>query len=140
MNPRTLMDCAQAALVYSEEDAHIIADAAEEIDRLRTEVECLQDKHLKRLRELARGDYEIACVTDNGEVICSYPTALYEDRHSDPALDDRLIGRILNDPLENQARAWYKRPEGWEAKRRATWRSRLAQMRRVGIIITEAKP
>lgn len=39
MNPRTLMDCAQAALMYSEEDARIIADAAEEITRLRAEVE-----------------------------------------------------------------------------------------------------
>ena len=39
MSERTLMDCAQAALMYSEEDARIIADAAEEITRLRAEVE-----------------------------------------------------------------------------------------------------
>jgi len=35
MSERTLMDCAQAALMYSEEDARVIADAAEEITRLR---------------------------------------------------------------------------------------------------------
>ena len=38
MSDRTLMDCAQAALMYSEGDARIIADAAEEITRLRAEV------------------------------------------------------------------------------------------------------
>jgi len=36
------MDCAQAALMYSEEDARIIADAAEEITRLRARVDALR--------------------------------------------------------------------------------------------------
>jgi hypothetical protein len=36
------MDCAQAALMYSEEDARIIADAAEEIEYLRARVEVLE--------------------------------------------------------------------------------------------------
>ena len=49
MNPRTLMDCAQAALTHSEEDAHIIADAAEEIERLRARVEVLR----KELTDIA---------------------------------------------------------------------------------------
>jgi len=39
MSDRNLMDCAQAALMYSEEDARVIADAAEEINRLRAEVQ-----------------------------------------------------------------------------------------------------
>ena len=43
MNPRTLMDCAQAVLMHSSEDARIIADAAEEIERLRAE-----NIHLRR--------------------------------------------------------------------------------------------
>jgi len=42
MSDRTLMDCAQAALMYSEEDARIIADAAEEITRLRARVDALR--------------------------------------------------------------------------------------------------
>lgn len=42
MSERTLMDCAQAALMYSEEDARIIADAAEEITRLRARVDALR--------------------------------------------------------------------------------------------------
>ncbi len=48
MSDRTLMDCAQAALMHSEEDARIIADAAEEIARLRARVEVLE-----RIREAA---------------------------------------------------------------------------------------
>jgi hypothetical protein len=36
------MDCAQSALMHSEEDARIIADAAEEIERLRARVEVLE--------------------------------------------------------------------------------------------------
>ncbi len=43
MSDRTLMDCAQAARMYSEEDAHIIADAAEEILCLRFRVMELTD-------------------------------------------------------------------------------------------------
>jgi len=43
VNPRTLMDCAQAVLMHSSEDARIIADAAEEIERLRAE-----NIHLRR--------------------------------------------------------------------------------------------
>lgn len=43
MSERTLMDCAQSALMYSEEDARIIADAAEEITRLRARVEVLEE-------------------------------------------------------------------------------------------------
>jgi len=43
MSNRTLMDCAQAALMYSEEDARIIADAADEIERLRASNESLID-------------------------------------------------------------------------------------------------
>lgn len=42
MSGRTLMACAQAALTYSEEDARVIADAAEEITRLRARVEELE--------------------------------------------------------------------------------------------------
>ncbi len=42
MSDRTLMDCAQSALMHSEEDARIIADAAEEIERLRARVEVLE--------------------------------------------------------------------------------------------------
>jgi len=36
------MDVAQDALMYSEEDARIIADAAEELERLRARVEALE--------------------------------------------------------------------------------------------------
>ena len=43
MSDRTLMDCAQAALMHSEEDARVIADAAEEIARFRAE-----NIHLRR--------------------------------------------------------------------------------------------
>ena len=39
---RTLMQCAQAALTYSPDDASIISDAAEELDRLRAENERLR--------------------------------------------------------------------------------------------------
>jgi uncharacterized protein with PhoU and TrkA domain len=42
MSDRFLMDCAQSALMYSEEDARIIADAAEEITRLRARVDALR--------------------------------------------------------------------------------------------------
>jgi hypothetical protein len=104
------------------------------------QIERLKKRHLTVMRDLARGDYEIASVSDSGEVICKFPTALYEDCYSDHALDERLIDRIMSDPLENQARSLYKRPEGWEARQRTIWRSRFAQMRRVGIVISEAKP
>jgi len=43
MSDRTLMDCAQSALMHSEEDARIIADAAEEILCLRFRVMELTD-------------------------------------------------------------------------------------------------
>ena len=49
MNPRTLMDCAQAVLMHSSEDARIIADAAEEIERLRARVAELEYAYSKCL-------------------------------------------------------------------------------------------
>jgi hypothetical protein len=110
------------------------------LDERDEEIQRLKQRHLKMLRGLARGDYEVAAVSDDGEVIMSHPTAVYEDRYSDHALDERLIDRIVNDPLEKQARIPFQRPVGWEERRREIWRSRLAQMRRVGIVISEAKP
>ena len=118
-------------------DYEIIEKLSRKVRERDEEIERLKQRHLKVLRGLARGDYEVAAVSDDGEVIMSHPTAVYEDRYSDHALDERLIDRIMNDPLENQARALYKRPEGWEARQRAIWKSRFAQMRRVGIVISE---
>jgi hypothetical protein len=42
--------------------------------------------------------------------------------------------------MEKQARAVTPRNDGWEENRREIWRARLAQMRRVGIVISEGKP
>jgi hypothetical protein len=91
------------------------------------------------LQGLARGDYEIVYASDEGEVVTIFPVALYEDCQSDPALDQRLIDLILNDPLAKRAGISFPQQEGREEQQRKIWRARLAQMRRVGIVISEGK-
>jgi len=106
-----------------------------EIERLRAELERRTRNHRKLLQGLARGDYEIVYASDEGEVVTIFPVAFYEDCHSDPALDQRLIDRILNDPLAKRAGISLPQQDGREEKQREIWRARLAQMRRVGIDI-----
>jgi hypothetical protein len=117
----------------------IRARMCEEAGELRAELERRTRNHRKLLQGLARGDYEIVYASDEGDVVAIFPVALYEDCQSDPALDQRLIDLILNDPLAKRAGTSFPQQEGREEKQREIWRARLAQMRRVGIVISEGK-
>jgi hypothetical protein len=112
----------------------------EEIEELRAALDKRTRNHRKQLQGLARGDYEIVYASDEGEVVAIFPVVLYEDCQSDPALDQRLIDLILNDPLAKRAGISFPQQEEREEQQRKIWRARLAQMRRVGIVIEEAKP
>jgi hypothetical protein len=111
----------------------------EEIEELRAALDKRTRNHRKQLQGLARGDYEIVYASDEGEVVAIFPVALYEDQHSDPEADERIIDRISNDPLVKRAGISFPQQEGREEQQRKIWRARLAQMRRVGIVISEAK-
>jgi hypothetical protein len=113
-------------------------EAAAEIERARSELERRTKWHLKVLKELARGECEVAHVSDNGDMTVIFPRALYESQYSHPG-DHHLIDLITSDPAEKQARAVTPQADGLEENRRKIWRARLAQMRRVGIVISEAK-
>jgi hypothetical protein len=116
----------------------IRARMCEEIQELRAELEKRTKWYLKVLKEWARGDYEVAHVSDNGDMTVIFPRALYESQHSRP-WDHHLIDLITSDPMEKQARAVTPQADGIEENRRGIWRARLAQMRRVGIVISEGK-
>jgi hypothetical protein len=120
-------------------DEMIRARMGEEIQELRSELEKRTKWYLKVLKELARGDYEISHVSDSRDMTVIFPRALYESRFSHP-MDEHLLDLIANDPLEKQARAVTPQADGSEENRREIWRARLAQMRRVGIVISEGKP
>ena len=86
---RTLMQCAQAALTYSPDDASIISDAAEELDRLRAENE--------RLRADRRERIATGCLAVMLSLPERYPT------HSDAAriavsYSDALIAELDKEP------------------------------------------
>jgi len=115
------------------------ARMCEEIEELRAELEKRTQWYLKVLKELARGDYEISHVSDSRDMTVIFPRALYESRFSHP-MDEHLLDLIANDPLEKQVRAMTPQVDGLKENRREIWRARLAQMRRVGIVIKEAKP
>jgi hypothetical protein len=118
-------------------DEMIRARMCEEAGELRAELERRTRNHRKLLQGLARGDYEIVYASDEGEVVTIFPVAFYEDRHSDPEADERIIDRIANDPLAKRADISFPQQEGREEQQRKIWRARLAQMRRVGIVISE---
>jgi hypothetical protein len=108
-----------------------------EIERLRAELEKRTKWYLKILKELARGEYEITHISDT-EMTVIFPRSLDDSRVSHPT-DEHLLDLIANDPLEKRARAMTPQADGSEENRREIWRARFAQMRRVGIVISEGK-